>query len=267
MFYYRMKKSIRSSFSLLVLVSATILVNCGTGQTQSKTGELIALDSEVGEQLLFTSEARNDYLPLSLEFVTQDNLAYCGVATLVMVLNALNIEAPVAPNHMIPGRVSYRFFTQENVFENDKTHDVIKPEVVAKQGMTLEELGGLFQSYPVAVQTFHGEEISLEQFRKLAVQNLQQPGNFLVVNYSRRSLGQKGGGHISPIAAYHEESDQFLILDVARYRYSPVWVKAESLWEAMNTIDSVSGKTRGLVMINDSNLVTSINSDIRKTEL
>ena len=255
-----MKKSIRFSFSLLVLVSATILVNCSTGQTQSQTEELIALDSEVGEQLLFTSQARNDYLPLSLEFVTQDNLAYCGVATLVMVLNALNIEAPVAPNHKIPGIVSYRFFTQENVFENEKTHDVIKPEVIAKQGMTLEELGGLFQSYPVVVQTFHGEDFNLKQFRKLAVKNLQQPGNFLVVNYLRRSLGQKGGGHISPIAAYHEQSDQFLILDVARYRYSPVWVKAETLWESMNTIDSVSGKTRGLIMIDNSDTVSQRNN-------
>ena len=255
-----MKKLIRFSSSLLVLVSATILVNSSMAQTQSKTEELVALDSEVGEQLLFTSQARNDYLPLSLEFVTQDNLAYCGVATLVMVLNALNIEAPVAPNHKIPGIVSYRFFTQENVFENEKTQNVIKPEVIAKQGMTLEELGGLFQSYPVIVQTFHGEEISLEQFRKLAVQNLQQPGNFLVVNYSRRSLGQKGGGHISPIAAYHKQSDQFLILDVARYRYSPVWVKAETLWEAMNTIDSVSGKTRGLITIDDSDTLSQRNN-------
>ncbi len=250
MFYYSIKDLIRVCFSFLVLVGATTFANCGIAQAPSKTEELIVLDSEVGEQLLFTSPARRDYLPLSLEFVTQDNLAYCGVATLVMVLNALDIEAPVAPNHKIPGVVSYRFFTQENVFENEKTHNVIKPELIAKQGMTLEELGGLFKSYPVVVQTFHGEDVSLEQFRKLAVQNLRQAGNFLVVNYLRPSLGQKGGGHISPVAAYHEQSDQFLILDVARYRYSPVWVKAETLWEAMNTIDSVSGKTRGFILIN-----------------
>ncbi|MDJ0898306.1 MAG: phytochelatin synthase family protein [Xenococcus sp. MO_188.B8] len=249
MFHYSIKDFIRVCFSFLVIVGATTFVNCGIAQTTSKSEELIVLDSEVGEQLLFSSQARSDYLPLSLEFVTQDNLAYCGVATLVMVLNALDIEAPVAANHKIPGVVSYRFFTQENVFENKKTDDVIKPELIAKQGMTLEELGGLFKSYPVVAETFHGEDISLEQFRKLAVQNLQQPGNFLVVNYLRRSLGQKGGGHISPVAAYHEQSDQFLILDVARYRYSPVWVEAEALWEAMNTIDSASGKTRGLVML------------------
>lgn len=256
MLSFSIKNSLKAGCFFLVILGATTIANCSIPQTQSQTGELIVLDSEVGEQLLFTSQARRDYLPLSFEFVTQDNLAYCGVATIVMVLNALDIEAPVSPNHNIPGLVSYQFFTQENVFENELTHDVIKPEVIAKQGMTLAELAGLFKSYPVAVETFHGEDVSLEQFRELAIQNLHQADNFLVVNYLRRSLGQKGGGHISPVAAYHEQSDQFLILDVARYRYAPVWVKAEALWEAMNTIDSVSGKTRGLVMIkaNDAEL-------------
>lgn len=247
---YSPKDFIRIAFSLLLFAGVTTFSNYGIAQGQSKTEKLIVLDSEVGEQLLFSSQARRDYLPLSLEFVTQDNLAYCGVATLVMVLNALEIEAPVAPNHRIPGLVDYRFFTQDNVFKNEKTHDVIKPELIARQGMTLEELAGLFQSYPVVVQTFHGEDVSLEQFRKLAVQNLQQARNFLVVNYLRPSLGQKGGGHISPVAAYDEQSDRFLILDVARYRYSPVWVKAETLWNAINTVDSTSSKTRGFILIN-----------------
>ena len=235
---------------LFVFAGAVTFSSYKIARSQSQAEELIALDSELGEQLLFTSQARRDYLPLSSEFVTQDNLAYCGVATLVMVLNALNIEAPVSRDHTIPGLVSYNFFTQENVFDNEKTKDAIKPEVIARQGMTLEELDKLFQSYQVVTETFHGEKVSLEQFRKLIVQNLQQPENFVVINYLRPSLGQKGGGHISPIVAYHEQSDRFLILDVARYRYSPVWVKAESLWNAINTTDSVSDKTRGFILVN-----------------
>lgn len=243
------KGLIRIGCSLLFVVGAVTCSNYSIAQEESKTEELIGLDSEDGEELLFNSSTRSDYLPLSLEFVTQDNLAYCGVATLVMVLNALDIDAPVASNYQIPDFVSYRFFTQENVFENEKTHDVIKPELIMKQGMTLKELTGLLTSYPVTVQTFHGEQVSLEEFRELTVQNLQETDNFVIVNYLRKSLGQKGGGHISPIAAYHEESDRFLILDVARYRYTPVWVKAETLWNAINTLDSTSGKTRGFIMI------------------
>ena len=233
----------------LVFASTAMFYSYRVARSESKTEELIVLNSELGEQLLFTSQARRDYLPLSSEFVTQDNLAYCGVATLVMVLNALDLEAPVSPNHRIPGLVSYKFFTQENVFENEKTLDAIKPEVIARQGMTLEELGKLFTSYPLVTETFHGKEVSLEQFRKLIVQNLRQTENFVVINYLRRSLGQKGGGHISPLVAYNEKSDRFLILDVARYRYASVWVKAESLWKAINTLDSTSGKTRGFILV------------------
>ena len=244
-----LKSLIKLSFPLLFLATATTFSGSSIGQTESLAEDLIVLDSELGEKLLFTSEARRDYLPLSLEFQTQDNLAYCGVATLAMVLNALEVKAPVSENHTIPGFVSYRFFTQQNVLENESIREVIEPKLIRRQGMTLKELAGIFQTYGVRVQTFHGEDIALEQFRQLAIQNLQQPKNFLVVNYLRRSMGQKGGGHISPVVAYNESSDRFLILDVARYRYSPVWVSASSLWEAMNTLDSTSGKTRGFLMI------------------
>lgn len=250
------KSPIKLNFSLLFLTTVTIFCSSTIARSRSTVQDLIVLDSELGEQLLFTSQARSDYLPLSLEFETQDNLAYCGVATLVMILNALEIEAPISKDHTIPGYVSYRFFTQKNVLENESIRDVIEPELIRKQGMTLKELAGIFQTYSVKVQTFHGEDITLERFRELAIQNLKQPNNFLVVNYLRSSLGQirsslgqKGGGHISPVVAYNESSDRFLILDVARYRYSPVWVSSSSLWKAINTVDSTSGKTRGFLTI------------------
>ena len=71
----------------------------------------------------------------------------------------------------------------------------------------------------------------------------------MVVNYLRKVIGQESGGHISPIAAYNKETDRFLILDVSRYKYPPVWVKAEELWQAINTVDSDGEKTRGFVLV------------------
>jgi len=91
--------------------------------------------------------------------------------------------------------------------------------------------------------------VTLDEFRNLVSKNLQEPGNFVLVNYLRKAIGQETGGHISPVAAYNEETDRFLILDVSRYKYPPVWVKAEELWKAMATVDSVSGKTRGFVLV------------------
>ena len=55
---------------------------------------LIGLDSPAGQKLLFEAESRAAYFPLSLQFVTQQSQSFCGVASLVMVLNALKVPAP-----------------------------------------------------------------------------------------------------------------------------------------------------------------------------
>jgi hypothetical protein len=66
----------------------------------------------------------------------------------------------------------------------------------------------------------------------------------------RRALGQQIGGHISPLAAYDAKADRFLILDVARYKYPPVWVKTADIFAAMNTLDAANdNKTRGFVLV------------------
>ncbi|MDJ0676236.1 MAG: phytochelatin synthase family protein [Calothrix sp. MO_167.B42] len=205
---------------------------------------LIAFNSVSGQQLLIESKSREDFFPLSMHFTTQDNLAYCGVASIVMVLNSLGIPAPATPKYR-----QYRVFTQENFFSNSATQKVLSKEIVSQRGMTLEQLGGLFASYNVKVKIVHGSEITLEEFRRQVVENLKQPGNYVVVNYLRKAIGQKTGGHISPLAAYNEKMDRFLILDVSRYKYPPVWVKTADLWKAMNTKDSASGKTRGFVFV------------------
>jgi hypothetical protein len=57
------------AFPLGALAAATTFFSYGIAQAQPKTGELIVLDSEVGEQLLFNSQARRDYISLLLEFV------------------------------------------------------------------------------------------------------------------------------------------------------------------------------------------------------
>ncbi len=233
------------------LITRVLLLGFGLlpGQLLAQTSlplseNLINFNSAQGETLLVESQARKDYIPLSLQFETQDNLAFCGVASMVMVLNALSISAPKATEW-----VRYHRFTQDNIFDNPKTETVISKETVSRQGMTLQELGGLLKSYPLDVEIYHGDEVSLEAFRQKIVNNLKQANNFVLVNYLRSTIGQERGGHISPIAAYHEDSDRFLILDVSRYKYPPVWVTAEDLWKATNTIDSTSQKTRGLVLI------------------
>jgi hypothetical protein len=73
--------------------------------------------------------------------------------------------------------------------------------------------------------------------------------DYLLVNYQRKVLGQGAVGHISPLAAYDEDSDKVLILDTAGYKYPPTWVPVDGLFDAISTTDSSSGKTRGFVEV------------------
>lgn len=226
----------------LIGLGAAAFAQRTLAQTLPLHEDLTSLTSSEGQALLLESEGLADYIPLTTQFITQQNQAFCGVATTAMVLNALQITAPLADAW------DRNYFTQENLF-NDQTEAIISRSVIERQGMTLEELAGIFESYPVYAEVYHGSDVTLDDFRQLIADNLAEPGNFVVVNYLRRAIAQERGGHISPIGAYDADTDQFLIMDVSRYKYPPVWVSAEALWAATNTVDSVSGKTRGFLLI------------------
>jgi hypothetical protein len=78
---------------------------------------------------------------------------------------------------------------------------------------------------------------------------LGQPDRYVLVDFLRTELGQDFGAHWSPLAAYHAGSDRFLVLDVARVRYPPYWVRADDLFRAMATHDLDSGKSRGWIVV------------------
>ena len=206
---------------------------------------LIPLADPVGQRLLQGASDRADHGPLAQWFETQANLAYCGVASAVMVLNSLAVPAPP-----VPGYGAYRFWTQTNAFSIPGSRGFVRPEVVAREGMTLSQLHGwLAGRSDLVVERFHGDQLSLAQWRALLRRSLQDPRDRLLVNYLRSALGQEGGGHISPLAAYDPGSDTVLILDVARYRYPAMWVSAADLWQAMRTADASAGRSRGLLLI------------------
>lgn len=205
---------------------------------------LVPLPEPAGQELLFRSRMRADFLPLVGWFVTQANLAYCGVASAVMVLNSLGVPAPETP-----GYGPYRFWGQDNLFAAPAGRAFATAETVGRRGMTLAQLAGLLAAQGVSVQHWHGDQLSLAQFRGLLRRSLSDPDDRLLVNYHRASLGQEGGGHISPLAAYDPAGDRVLILDVARYRYPAVWVATEALWRSIRTVDPDSGASRGLVRI------------------
>lgn len=223
--------------AIRLLILGLSIVGCGAStfaQNLELPPNLISINSDIGKELLTGSLAKADYYPLLKHFVTQSNQAYCGVASMVMVINAF-YNSPV--------------LTQDSFFDNEKTSKVSYANKIRWRGMNLDTLGKLLESYDVKVKVYHASSTNLFEFRQLIASNLKQPNNFVVVNYLRKAIGQESGGHISPIAAYNKETDRFLILDVSRYKYPPVWVKAEELWQAINTVDNDGGKSRGFILV------------------
>jgi hypothetical protein len=231
----------------LVACATFVVALCVAGanaDTLPLPDNLTGFSTRDGEAYFGESDAREAYFPLADNFVTQKTQSYCGVASMVMVLNALGLPGPVVPEY-----APYRTFTQDNVL-SERTDAVLPRETLARQGMTLDQIGGILATQPVKAEVHHASDSTVEEFRKLASAYLREPGHFVIVNYLRKALGEQTGGHISPLAAYDGKADRFLILDVARYKYPPVWVKTADMFAAMNTPDAANdNKTRGFVLV------------------
>lgn len=149
---------------------------------------LIGAATDQGEALFLDADAREAYFPLASNFLTQQNQAFCGVASMVMVFNALELPAPA-----VPAFDPYHTFTQDNVF-NSQTEAVLPVEVIKKMGMTLDQLGGMLAVQPVTVSVHHAADSSVETFRNEAREALATPDRFVIINYLRKAIGQEKAG-------------------------------------------------------------------------
>lgn len=201
----------------------------------------VAFGAPEGKRLL--SEALSEgtaeaFFPLVAHLHTQAEVAWCGLGTLVTVLNALEID---------PGRVwkgPWRWFGEELLVCCKAL------EVAAAEGLTLAEVGCLAQCNGAHTAIEYADAGSLAVFRAaLAASVRTSQGPFVVANYARGELGQSGGGHFSPLAAWHQGEDKVLVLDVARFKYPPHWVAVEQLWSAMIMRDEQSGRARGWLVV------------------
>ncbi|KAI5481032.1 glutathione gamma-glutamylcysteinyltransferase [Pseudohyphozyma bogoriensis] len=184
------------------------------------------------------------YFPLSSQFITQNEPAYCGLATLTMVLNALEVD----PQRKWKG--SWRWYAEEML-------DCCRPlSSVAQVGITLAEFTCLARcnglsatvNSPNLLATPEETEAALAKFRK-DLKAACRGDNMMAISYSRKSLGQTGDGHFSPIGGYSEKDDMVLILDVARFKYPSYWVTVDQAWESMKPLDKATGQPRGYSLL------------------
>lgn len=221
------------------------------------------------------------FFDLMAQFHTQTEPAYCGPSTLVMMLNTMGVD----PRKVWLGQKKSCWRWYEEDMLDCCAMDL---EVVREVGICLTDFHFLARCQGVTIQSWYASEVSVDQFRdavKLACCERrddvvsvstdssssssnssfeqEQPKTYLVVHYNRGTLHQTGTGHFSPIAAYDERSDSVLILDTARFKYGPHWVKLELLHEAMVCIDPDCNLSRGYSLMtyhNDINItdVTSM---------
>jgi len=203
--------------------------------------------SEKGRRLFQEAMLRGHmegYFYLAEQFQSQDEPAFCGLATLAMVMNALRIDP------MRAWKGSWRWFTEHNL-----GCSCIAPATVQEQGLTFDVFANLASCNGASVFVCRAPENPMDEKELDSFANLFRATvraalggserEFLVASYSRQSLGQTGGGHFSPIGGYHEESDSVLIMDVARFKYPAHWVPLKELVHAMFCVDPDTGRPRG----------------------
>lgn len=201
---------------------------------------LIELDGYEGATLLAGAEARAGYAALDRHFAPQTRPTFCGPATMAILLNVLRKEGPGGVRRLRP-------FDQRNVFTPEVER--LRPRRrVERSGMPLADFAGALAAHGLSVETRYAFETDVDAFRELAATALAGTDRLVAVNYDRVALGQTGVGHISPLAAYNCAADRFLVLDVSRSRYPPVWVETAALHEAMSRPGG-GRPSRGFVLV------------------
>ncbi|KAL9285061.1 hypothetical protein ACSQ67_024591 [Phaseolus vulgaris] len=180
-----------------------------------------------------SEEPMEAFFKLISYYQTQSEPAYCGLATLSVVLNALAID---------PGR---KWKGPWRWFDESMLDCCVPLTQIQLEGITFGRVACLARCNGAKVVAFRSDESSVDEFRKHVISCSHSEDSHVIVSYHRTPLNQTGIGHFSPVGGYHAEKDMVLVLDVARFKYPPHWVPLTLLWEAMSTIDQATGLRRG----------------------
>jgi len=229
---------------------------------------LVAFASEEGLQRLARARAKAGFGPLANQFEAQLNGAFCGPTTAAIVLNTLRNRSADLPRdrdrlrpddlkNLPPGMdpIVPRY-TQDNVIiKGAKTRAQVLGEPVVIDGKTQRDFGYQLRQFDEMLRA-NGlatravvvvDRMADDTVRADLIEAMSRPDTYAVINYRREAVGQKGGGHISPLGAYDAGSDSFLVLDVNPAAANWVWMPTATLVRGMRSFDTV--ENRGYVIV------------------
>lgn len=249
--------------------------------------DLVDYRSEEGRDMLLrclSARTAEQYLPLTAAYQMQSEPAYCALTTLAVALNALNVD----PGKVWKGGWRWftetnldfchrRGACQTLGLEEGAGLNLFDLRCVAKRNGAALHIsladggndGGSAAAEGLDRDTSNdadgpgtsressssdltrGVETSLAAFRDAVVEQCSTPDSpsVMITSFDRQVLGQTGGGHFSPVAAYDVATDSALVLDVARFKYPPFWVNLPLLWSAMERKEPTTGRPRGYAFV------------------
>ncbi len=234
---------------------------------------IIPWNSEEGKRRLFSSKYNNSFFILAHLFERQIKPTYCGIASAVIVLNALrrdkqglNLEDNF--DLQVPNtgkRIKFNYYNQLTFLNNEtnkiKSKKAIEGKLLASSGdklqnfdpgLTLKDLEKILRLHMLDVLCNHVDITSsknISRFRDDVIAHVTSTNSFIIANFDGSKFSRQGEGHFSPIAAYHPETDSCLILDVNGCLQPWFWVSIENFYNGMCTSDG--NYNRGYLIISD----------------
>lgn len=247
----------------------TKIVEYGTlSRSTDDLAVVIPFDTKAGQEYFSNSKHKNPFFKLAPNYVPQNHVTTCGIASAVMVLNTIYVtnqkQRPLSMTgscYIEDSGTLYanRIWDQDNFF-NDSVCSILDKDVVKGKkkvsgqyapGVNLAELSMALRSHELTVMTHHVDSIELEQikhFRDLIKQITINIDHYMIVNYELSLLSPKlKQGHFAPVAAYDTETDRVLLLDPWSSFTPWIWVSLVDLYKSMHTLDNK--KYRGYLLI------------------
>ncbi len=264
----------KSSVNFCAFILFIIMISACTGRSLSQK-KVVSWRSKEGIARLEESAYKIDFFTLASHFDFQDNRLFCGAATSSMVLNALRLkhDRVVLPEDRsvlsdvdfkyLPKKWSpfYARYTQNNIFlENTKARSFVLGQRALNLksgkkksdfGFQLRQLHQLFEKHGAkTILRVVDKNLTVKQMKADFLKNLAHTDDYVVINFQRSVLTpEKRVGHFSPIGAYHQASDSFLLLDVTPNKSGWIWVQADLLFKAMQTFDTI--ENRGYLLVSE----------------